>query len=445
MVGLNFIIMGSLFRIQSLALGIDAACGRMATVRKGRHGWLVESVKDSLVSPGAATLCASALPTRDVLVRPLDLPLKKAKDIAAALEFQVEPLLPFPLEEAVVQTTLVETTEEGTRLNVIAAKKTLIGAHLDTLTFKPERLTAIPLALAALTEMLPPSESPQLLIHFGPAEGTCVLVYQGTLLASHGFDLSEMGLRRALLALGSHARSKDVEEVTFLGDPPFEKALIEEIVEKPASAAGGDLQAYGLAIGTAIAAARDDAPNFRQQEHAYSRPWLRYRKPLLAYAFLICALTGALFFFERSVIARKHQTLDQELASLQAFEQTSGDLEAVRASIQARPDTYPLAPQIPRVSDLLAWFSTHPDLQDIEITEIHYAMTSRPQMSRPKAPYGVEVSLRFTAPSPTLARIAQDALTAANPFADKQKEIACRSSGGVYTCRFTLKDKTRYR
>lgn len=42
------------------------------------------------------SLVVTAIPTSDVLVRPLSIQLTKNKDIDAVLEFQAEPLLPYP-------------------------------------------------------------------------------------------------------------------------------------------------------------------------------------------------------------------------------------------------------------------------------------------------------------------------------------------------------------
>ncbi len=62
------------------------------------------------------SLLATVLKSDEVLIRQLDLKLKKERDIDAVLSFQAEPLLPYPVENAVLDKITLLRTQEGTQL-----------------------------------------------------------------------------------------------------------------------------------------------------------------------------------------------------------------------------------------------------------------------------------------------------------------------------------------
>ena len=68
-------------------------------------------------------LTVTAIPAQDVLIRPLSLKVKKEKDIDAILAFQAEPLLPYPVENAVLDRMLLSKDAEGTELALFAVRK----------------------------------------------------------------------------------------------------------------------------------------------------------------------------------------------------------------------------------------------------------------------------------------------------------------------------------
>ena len=68
-------------------------------------------------------LVVSGLPTQDVLVRSLELKLKKEKDIASVLSFQAEPHLPFPVSEALLDFQPIKISDKGTQITLIATQR----------------------------------------------------------------------------------------------------------------------------------------------------------------------------------------------------------------------------------------------------------------------------------------------------------------------------------
>ena len=164
----------SFFQFGPRFVGVDfsGSSFKVAIVRLEKKEWKVESLQEfasveELEKRVKNAPLATAIPTKEILVRSLDLPLKKEKDIQAALEFQMEPLLPYPAEKGIVQYVTAETHSLGSRLTVIAARKDHIQNHLDVHALAPDCVTAVPLALAALTKILPQNSDPLLIMHMG--------------------------------------------------------------------------------------------------------------------------------------------------------------------------------------------------------------------------------------------------------------------------------------
>src|SRR6185503_3194124 len=102
------------------------------------------------------------------------------------------------------------------------------------------------------------------------------------------------------------------------------------------------------------------------------------------------------------------QTLQLKNLSL---EELSDRLSLLQKESQATPDSFPLMPNTPRVSDVLAWLSQHKavvgnslDQQPIQIDSFSYTMVKRPDQTKKLEKYQVKVELEFTSPTPKQAR-----------------------------------------
>src|SRR5262245_53195928 len=82
-----------------------------------------ETQKDQLALLANKHLVVTAIPTHEVLVRSLELKIKKEKDINAVLPFQSEPLLPYPVENAILDKIILSKNKEDYKLSVIAVRK----------------------------------------------------------------------------------------------------------------------------------------------------------------------------------------------------------------------------------------------------------------------------------------------------------------------------------
>ncbi|MBA3958083.1 MAG: pilus assembly protein PilM [Parachlamydiaceae bacterium] len=456
-------------------------------------------------------LIVSALDSKDILIRPLEIKLKKEKDIDAVLAFQTEPLIPYPVENAILDRITLETTPEGTQINVIAARKDHVESHISfwkARHIEPEVISSVPFALSSFSKQFSSTQEAHFIVNIGEAQTTCVLVREGKLLAAQAtaigatvlkdpqtMDQWRVEVTRILFALAKQRREQETVGILFTGLGATNNALtsaITEILNKPAlaladkaqSVSTEQLQEYAVAIGAGLSGLPTQHQiNFRQQELSYPHPWNRLKQPLALYFILCCCVAAAIYFFTLSYSGHREDDLRYEyvelLASMNktysAFEgefatktgtksEITPTIESLSQSdllrrlallqkeMQDNPSLFPFLPNTPRVSDVLAWLSTHPvatgkshDGQPpLQIESFNYAMVKRPEQKKPQEKYQVKVELEFSSPTPMIAREFHDALIAPNDIVDPKGEVKWSSNRGKYRTSFFLKDKTVY-
>ncbi len=143
------------------------------------HGGLPSSEK-YLISTGVKG--------NEVLVRSLQLPLTKESDIETAIDFQMEPLLPYPLENALLASSRIAQQGQNTDLAVLSIRKDHLQRHLEAyqeMGIEPEYVSCVPVALACFSTLVEIPPQPYVVVHLDESSLTCILVKEGKLLASH--------------------------------------------------------------------------------------------------------------------------------------------------------------------------------------------------------------------------------------------------------------------
>jgi len=496
-------------------------------------------------------LTITCLNTSEVLVRFLELKLKRDSDIDEVLPFQIEPLLPYPVENAIVDWIKLSQSQEGTLLTFLVARKDHIRQHLEfwqTLHIEPEVISCVPAALAAFSKHFFSSANPHFVLHLGLASTTCALIHEGKLLAaqfsansidhlkkafikdnenisdeaiqeqfklidyskissmqnphlSQAFEQLRMDLTRILYALAKQTRGKEVTEILAVGDggstlnlfqalsQNLSKTILVPQVHPNFAISIGDLQKYSISIGAALSGLpkSENQVNFRQQEFVYPNPWKRFKQPLTIYLTLCVLAAIAFYFFGESYLKYQEDELRKEYVDLLVLmnkpykefeaeyalkfpsEREDGNssiqlltqqdllnrLNYIEKDLQSMPETFPLLPNVPRVSDILAWLSIHPKVVDrenpsntlspsIQIDSFSYTLVKRPDQTKKQEKYQVKVEIEFSAPTPKMAREFHDALIAPNDIVDPKGEVKWSSNRGKYRTSFYLKDKTIY-
>lgn len=245
------------------------------------------------------------------------------------------------------------------------------------------------------------------------------------------------------------------------------------------------LQRYAIPIGYALSGLpKDGTPiNFRQETFSYPDPWKRLRKPLATYFVLMFCLAFALFFFSQSSVGKKEDNLREEYANLLAImqkpyseleksyaaktglpggkslnnlsqEELTSRIQYISQLVSAAPESFPLQPNLPTVSDLLAWLNKHPKIVGeegakwttprVNLENINYKIVKRPEKKKMRDKYQVKVDLEISAEVPRYAREFYDSLIVPNEMVDPKIEVKWSASRGNYRTTFFLKDKTVY-
>lgn len=470
----------SFYPHSTTCVGIERTtdCIRTATLHKKSSGWEIANLReipiDSYVKPTEKlprdAIFATSLSSREVLVRICELPLKKEKDIIAALPFQIEPHLPYPIDRCVLQHTPLHSHANGTTLCVFSTKKETLQHHLNQwnkFSLDPDSVTCAPEALACFSSLLPPSDEPLLLLHLGEREGTCVLLEKGKVLFARPVEKELQEIEKTLLAMAASPRAKKAEKLYLLCADIGIAEKIQKITDLKVTfpelplISQENLLKFGFAIGIALAGGEEERCNFRESTSPYIRLWKKIQKPLFTFCTLAIALCSATFALTTLLLYKQEKAVQKRFTALLELgktptegpwtkEKISQSLKEQEAALAHQSDTFPLTPSLPKVSDLLAWLSAHPLLNPsqkedaIEIDGFRYVLEKYPSLQNPHEHYLVKVEIEYSSLNPNSARALHDVLVINNPFVDAKKEIQWTPNKGRYFLSFYLKDKTRY-
>lgn len=474
-------------------------------------------------------LVVSALSGEDVLVRPMDIKLTKQKEIDQVLYFQAEPLIPFPIDDTVVDRIIMGRDKEGTALTLLAVPGEKLQYHLDELSqvgIEPEVVTSEQAALSAYLQTIIPQDDSadlkaQILICLESDHTTCILNKKGRLAAAQTIpigcqnlksvaseenkqELKEAfeGLRneitRVVYALGKQLRGEELSGIVITGEGANWGSLGKDLtsnLQKPLIVVrplkGLTLEQQNL-FATPLGAALTGLPhfkdqvNFRQNKYRFSNPLKRFKKALFVYGLVALGLAGAAYFSGLQYLGYQEDKVRENYVQMLArikrpFNEVEGlylkkdptdpslvkdvkqlpiyeitkRLDFLEKEIHSAPALFPLFPNVPRVSDVLAWLTSHPHVvlkEDgkenieslVQIESLSYMMTKRPELNKKSERYQVKVELELTAMSPKEAREFHDALISPNDMVDPKAEVKWNATKGRYRTSFFLKDRTVY-
>lgn len=334
--------------------------------------------KNSLSDLSQRCLTISGIPSGSTLVRPLEVKLTKDRDIDSILAFQAEPLLPYPVENALLDSIKLEQTKESTSLTLVATRKEQLKTHLGRLQerkIEPEVVSSTPAALAAFSQYfsLTPHQ-PVFVINIDKQETTCILALDGKLITAHSslqgtlnlaagiakdkqLTLSEafqnlihidftkiskenmpelhhawegmrMEIARTIFAIVKQAKTQKISEILLTGEGgifPTLNASLSQILNNPISIPkpglgkeSSQLQEYAISIGLALSAlpTYHAQINFRQGDFAFPNPWKRYKIPLILYFTFCCLLALLIYIFGNTWAGYKEDQIKQDYVAM---------------------------------------------------------------------------------------------------------------------------------
>lgn len=112
-------------------------------------------------------------------IKPLKIPGIKEEEVAEALKWQLEKILPLPPSKVYWDWKLVASSKEGVEILLIAAPREVIDAIIDVLNIKEITVKAIEPRSVALAKILATGKSPSLIVDLGFQKATIVIGKNG--------------------------------------------------------------------------------------------------------------------------------------------------------------------------------------------------------------------------------------------------------------------------
>lgn len=524
-------------QIKAATLFFEGHCLKIKNLSTLTQPYQIEDVKQLY---SRDPILSTAIEGNEVLVRFIHLPVTKTKDLDAALFFQADTILPYPVEDAFLEKQVLAQNSEGTDLTILSVRKESVDSHIklyDEIGIIPEVISCVPEALAQFAAHFMEEENPFFILHCGDKYMTSVLVRKGKIIASltsvEGLELLSKAMEEDKLFSGfdffsvdpekhphveqaikklqqgfvkiNYALSKSLEGespagILFTGDllnfANLDAILAERVTLRLLESKKGDFssqeqQCYAVSIGLAAGALREEEEriNFRKADFAYPNPWKRLIKPITFYFSFMIFFSIVFYMFGQLYLKNGRTELKQEYVDLlsamnkpyntfegtfltknplaaekshgevipidQLTEQDLADrIDFLQKDLLATPDSFPLFPNIPRVTDVLTWLSTHENVIEmgeesdkkpkLQLENFSYVLVKRPMQGKKQEKYQVKVELEFSSPTPKWAREFHDALIAPNKMVDPKGEIKWSTNRGKYKTSFFLKDKTNY-
>ena len=416
---------------------------------------------------GKEVRIASGLPSVDVFLRKLHLPLKERRKILSALPFQIESLIPFPAEEAIICPLFNPVSQKMTSVTLIATEKKRLSEHLDALNqsfeVEPDVVSCTPSAQKRFASWQFPNEPKVLCFNISNARIACPLYEHGEILLSQSFLIEkkeELAVELEKFSTFLKQKGAAEEEIPWLltGDLKHADVFRSIFRGKELTPADPTLAPFALAIGYALDAMAGDAFTVQFCRKAYTpEKTLRWRKKKVAIYLAACAAAALLMAVSGSLmLGKKQRLLTEKMQSalpseitkgtLSTYEQVASGLWEWERSLSKRHAAFAFAPTMPKVSDVLAWLSAHPALSNedgsskegIEIRSVHYTLTKYPKIGDAASPYLAHVDLELNAAVPRIARDFHDALLKGDHIVNARKDIKWQMSGQSVMTSFEL-------
>lgn len=486
-----------------IGIHFDPPFIRASLITKGRLGIEIIALKSaSLHSPNDVKQLytknftgriASALPTKDFLIRSLDLQGISGKHAEEAIAFQAEAASHLNPEE-IITVPLIKG-KKGTETLLITASKEGLRHHLaelDKLGIDPDAVSTIPSALYHFARWKFPDLAEGYILDIGSYETTCVWIEKGELKKSHSIPIGAETLVAALFedrkkvllrkeiegaakqidllllkpGLNPHLTSvlselrQEIGKIFYSFSREEKKPLLvtgrvdtfihlkEFLVAESENLLTQEEQTFAVTIGLALEQMSPDSLQLRRAEFFPKKNWSRigiYASTLLAASFCLSAL---LFGF---ALWSSHCKKTEMIHSFQLSGKGSIEdrIDQWIASVETNNKEYPYILQAPKVAEVLTWLSSHPLLEQmkkeadpIDLRELRYELVKFPKIDSLKEPYLAKVEIEFRFKNAMNARKFHEALRVGDTHVDSKKEITWESLSDGYRASFFLKNRS---
>ncbi len=211
--------------MQWIGVQIEGPIIKMVKVRKEKARLHFDWMRSCLVTeldPNASSFfsepCSlvTGLEAQEVLVRDLSLKLTERSKILDSLPFQIEELIPYPPQDALVSVQIARQEDrKSSKVTLVATKTEYLSRHLDafqTINLDPEQVSCTPIALWRYFLHFFPSMQCGFLLHFGPKHGVALGLCQRKLGFAHTFPIAMESFLEALEADRILQKSQKTQE-----------------------------------------------------------------------------------------------------------------------------------------------------------------------------------------------------------------------------------------
>ncbi len=137
---------------------------------------------------------AISLPESSCFTRTIKYPLLTDTEIASAIKWESEQYIPIPVEEAVIQHSVLSRVETGANLGVtvllVAAPKTVVQKYVGVIEAAGLSTIVVETELIALTRALAPVDKTVMLVDFGAASTDIAIADHGLLSFSRSIAIA---------------------------------------------------------------------------------------------------------------------------------------------------------------------------------------------------------------------------------------------------------------
>ncbi|MBS0604802.1 MAG: hypothetical protein JSS60_07180 [Verrucomicrobia bacterium] len=463
-----------------IGISLEKDAFRVAILKKEKRSVAIESLHSFPYGPenvklfynlppfhtGKQTHVISGIGCSDIFIRKLHLPLRDKRKILAALPFQLESLLPFSDESPIICPLLHPLSKQMTSVTVVAARQSSLSSHLAALKDLDISSDAVSCAQTALMRFAKwhfPSENKFLIFDVRDRKLCCVVSEGSELILSQTLSLTERDqIPAELEKLAVFLKQKGAvdEETPWLltGDPSFADPLARAFAGARLQSADTMAAAFALPIGLAMDALASDASTvqFCQKEFTPGKTLQSRKKMALCYlalcagAALLMAVGGSLMVAkkQRILVDRLQSYLTPSLASgsLSTPEEIEDKLSQWDRSSRGQKNAFAFLPNVPKVSDVLAWLSTHSAFatedggqkEGIEIKSLHYSLIKYPKIGEASSPYTAQMEVEFSSTTPRPARDFHEALLKGDPIVNAKKDVKWQTQNQTYHAAFEL-------
>lgn len=140
------------------------------------------------------SICVASFPADEISFRNLKVPFKGKKNIRKILPYEIEPTLPFPVEELIIDFIPLEMPDDSNTKNIITAsvKKSKLQSYLDTLaTFnmEPQIVTVGGYQTALCLANYLDSHKNWLFIDINKSSGSIFIIFSGKICLMRAFPI----------------------------------------------------------------------------------------------------------------------------------------------------------------------------------------------------------------------------------------------------------------